>query len=107
MHDKLADFGELTSGGHAPPACSRRTPEAPPKTAPATTLTRTTTTESRSGDTGPPINNGRTLIRTTEANRLQALRAVQSFLDRHRHVLADLATNGARRRLDAALAGLE
>ena len=46
-------------------------------------------------------------MRTTEANQLQSLRAVQSFLDRHRGALADIATGGARRRLDEALASLE
>lgn len=46
-------------------------------------------------------------MRTTEATQLQSLRAVQSFLDRHRHALADVANGGARRRLDATLAGLD
>jgi hypothetical protein len=46
-------------------------------------------------------------MRTTEANQLQALRAVQSFLDRHRHTFPDIATGGARRRLDDVLASLE
>ena len=46
-------------------------------------------------------------MRTTEANQLQSLRAVQSFLDQHRHRLPDIATGGARRRLDESLTSLE
>jgi len=46
-------------------------------------------------------------MRTTEANQLHTLRAVQAFLDRHRPALPGIATGGARRRLDATLAALE
>lgn len=42
-------------------------------------------------------------MRTTEANQLQSLRDVRSFLDRHRHDVPDIATSGARRRLDDTL----
>lgn len=46
-------------------------------------------------------------MRTVEAQKLQSLHAVQSFLDRHRDRLPGIATGGARRRLDDTLTGLE
>lgn len=46
-------------------------------------------------------------MRTTEANQLYSLRAVRSYLDRHEHSLPGIATGGARKRLDEALASIE
>jgi len=45
-------------------------------------------------------------MRTKEANQLEALRNVQAFLDEQRNRLPTIATSGARRQLDDALARL-
>jgi len=45
-------------------------------------------------------------MRTKEANQLEALRNVQAFLDEQRNHLPTIATSGARRQLDDALARL-
>ena len=45
-------------------------------------------------------------MRTKEANQLEALRNVQAFLDEQRNRLPTIATSGARRQLDEALARL-
>lgn len=45
-------------------------------------------------------------MRTKEANQLEALRTVQEFLDEQQNRLPTVATSGARRQLDEALARL-